>query len=183
MISRLRRWCASAHVCKGLALLVKFHQEIIGILLAISTFATELYDRKVVLYSDNKGLTLCVHVVAVWPLPNAYRCGAHHSAWFSQGLRPQSNSARGVDAGVPTPCARVGGARGLRVQHQRLSIEGRVPDHARYQGSLAPTSVGLSADCTPLACAHCVCLRALAFASGWTPASVAALHAPQHVTT
>jgi hypothetical protein len=31
-------------------------QEIIGILLGISTFADLLYDRKVVLYSDNKGL-------------------------------------------------------------------------------------------------------------------------------
>ncbi len=33
-------------------------KEIIGILLAISTFADLLYDRKVVLYSDNKGMAM-----------------------------------------------------------------------------------------------------------------------------
>ena len=48
------------HPCAMFAVPVCLLQEIVGILLAVSTFADLLRNRKVVLYSDNKG-TLPLH--------------------------------------------------------------------------------------------------------------------------
>ena len=47
-------------LCAVFAVPVSLLQEIVGILLAVSTFADLLRNRKVVLYSDNKG-TLPLH--------------------------------------------------------------------------------------------------------------------------
>jgi hypothetical protein len=60
--------CCHVHLC---AVCSSVCQEIIGILLAIATFANELRDRKVVLYSDNKG----AHAVFGMPLCPAVAFG------------------------------------------------------------------------------------------------------------
>ncbi len=58
----------SFHLCgESLAYTVVW-QEIMTIMVALSTFAEEIQGRKVILYSDNKGAPsrLCVFGITLW---------------------------------------------------------------------------------------------------------------------
>ena len=105
-------------LCAVFAVPVCLLQEIVGILLAVSTFADLLRNRKVVLYSDNKG-TLPLHgatgviygepvrQVLSTPLPAGrprpstttslcttygQRCSSGASTYGSRGLPPSTIS-------------------------------------------------------------------------------------------
>ena len=120
MTSRSPHWCIlpfPTPLCDAYACAC---QEIIGILLAIATFADELSNRKVVLYSDNKGMQpvclgrLCAHAPRSFvQAPNTLlrkdlrkRSITTRSFMRSlevacvHGLRSVRARARGMDAGV-----------------------------------------------------------------------------------
>lgn len=104
--------CCHVYLC---ALCSSVCQEIIGILLAIATFANELRDRKVVLYSDNKGAHAVFGVPLCPALAFAIRSRVHDRAWFSQSLRPQPSNSRGVDVSLQAAHPFVGGKSTVQI--------------------------------------------------------------------